>query len=73
MTSSKALQALANTALSPLIIAAIVAREVPIWFGAAIAARGRRQKQRNAEEKAAFETELENNRSEFTRSDYGTN
>jgi hypothetical protein len=73
MTPAKALQAFAAMALSPLLIAAIVAREVPIWFGAAIAARGRRQKQRNAEEKAAFETELENNRSDFSRSDYGTN
>ncbi|MDQ1527242.1 MAG: hypothetical protein QOG18_1855 [Microbacteriaceae bacterium] len=75
MTPGEAFQAFAVTAFSPLLIAAIVAREVPIWFGAAIAARGRRQKQRNAEEKAAFEAELENNRSDFNRGavDYGTN
>jgi hypothetical protein len=75
MTPERALQEFAVTAFSPLLIAAIVAREVPIWFGAAIAARGRRQKQRNIEEKAEFETELANNRSDFGRGaiDYGTN
>lgn len=75
MTASEAFRAFAVTAFSPLLIAAIVAREVPIWFGAAIAARGRRQKQRNAEEKAAFDTELAKNRSDFTKGavDYGTN
>jgi hypothetical protein len=75
MTPERALVEFAVTAFSPLLIAAIVAREVPIWFGAAIAARGRRQKQRNIEEKAEFETELANNRSDISRGavDYGTN
>jgi hypothetical protein len=75
MTPERALVEFAVTAFSPLLIAAIVAREVPIWFGAAIAARGRRQKQRNIEEKVEFETELANNRSDISRGavDYGTN
>ncbi|GGE81965.1 hypothetical protein [Mycetocola zhadangensis] len=46
--------------LSPAaIIAFLVAREVPIWFGAWIAARGRKVRERNAEAQAEYERVLE--------------
>lgn len=55
-------------ALNPLIIAsAIVAREVSIWIGLAIAARGRRVKARNTEARAAFDRELAEKRAEHER------
>ncbi len=41
----------------PIIIAALLAREVALWTGTAIAARGRSVKARNAEARAAFERE----------------
>jgi hypothetical protein len=40
-----------------VILAAIVAREVAIWFGLAIAARGRRVKTRNVESRTAWDKE----------------
>jgi len=44
---------------NPLTIgAAIVAREVPIWFGAWIAARGRRVRERNDEAQRQYERDL---------------
>jgi hypothetical protein len=44
---------------NPLTLAAaIIAREVPIWFGAWIAARGRKVRERNIEARAAYEREL---------------
>jgi hypothetical protein len=46
--------------LSPAaIIAFLVAREVPIWFGAWIASRGRKVRERNAEAQAEYERVLE--------------
>ncbi|MBN9605863.1 MAG: hypothetical protein J0G30_04565 [Actinomycetales bacterium] len=53
---------------NPLVIAsAIVAREVSIWVGLAIAARGRRVKARNLEARAAFDRELAEKRAEHER------
>lgn len=42
----------------PAIAAAVVAREVTVWFGAWIGARGRRMKTRNAEALAEYESAL---------------
>jgi hypothetical protein len=61
MTPSEATQDFGRLAFSaPLIVVAILAREVTIWFGAAIAARGRKVKERNLEARAAYERELDN-------------
>jgi hypothetical protein len=61
MTPAEASRAFSQLALSaPLIVAGILAREVTIWFGAAIAARGRKVKERNLEARAAYERELDN-------------
>ncbi|MHA6693287.1 hypothetical protein [Homoserinimonas sp. A520] len=61
MTPTEANQAFSQLALSaPLIVAAILAREVTIWFGAPIASRGRKVKERNLEARAAYERELDN-------------
>ncbi|MEB4614336.1 hypothetical protein [Leucobacter sp. M11] len=50
---------LGTTALTPLpLIAAVVAREASVWFGAWIGARGRRMKRRNAEALAAYEEQV---------------
>ncbi len=40
-----------------IITAALIAREVSLWMGAAISARGRRVKQRNVDARAAYERE----------------
>lgn len=42
----------------PAIAAGVVAREATVWFGAWIGSRGKRMKQRNAEELAAYEAAL---------------
>lgn len=42
----------------PAIAAGVIAREATVWFGAWIGSRGRRMKQRNAEELAAYESAL---------------
>lgn len=61
MTPTEANEGFGQLALSaPLIVAAIVAREITIWFGAAIASRGRKVKERNLEARAAYERELDN-------------
>ncbi len=58
MTASAASVAFATFALNPaLIAAALVARECAIWFGAAIARRGRKVRERNYEAWQAFELE----------------
>jgi hypothetical protein len=54
--------------INPLAIAAgLVAREVALWVGAGISARGRRVKAKNAERLAEFEREQEARRGEFER------
>ena len=52
----------------PFVIAsALLAREVSIWVGAAIASRGRRVKVRNVEARAAYEQQLADKRAEHER------
>lgn len=58
----------AQIALTPQIIAsAVIAREVAIWFGLAIARRGRSVRERNAEARAKHEQELAEQRARFAR------
>jgi hypothetical protein len=55
----------AALAVNPWVIAAaVVAREISIWTGLGIAARGRRVKARNVEARAAFDREQEATRAE---------
>ena len=52
----------------PFVIAsAVVAREVAIWVGAAISARGRRVKARNVEARAAYDKDLADKKAEHER------
>jgi hypothetical protein len=63
----------ASLAVNPaIVIATIVAREVAIWFGAAVSSRGRRVKTRNVEAAAAYERETAEKKAEFERSQYGS-
>ena len=50
-----------------MIAAALVAREVSIWIGLAIAARGRRVKARNVETRTAWDREQEEKKAEYER------
>lgn len=50
---------------APMVIALVVAREVAIWFGLAIAVRGRRVKARNIEARAAYDRELAEHRARY--------
>lgn len=55
-----------RVALAPQIIAAaVVAREVAIWFGLAVAARGRRVTARNLEARAAYDKALADQRAQY--------
>jgi len=55
----------AELAVHPFVIAAaVIAREVSIWIGLAIAARGRRVKARNVEARTAWDREQEEKRAE---------
>lgn len=68
MTSAEALRAFVLTAVNPyLIVAAIIAREVAMWMGAPIAARGRRLRASNAEERAEYKTALAAHEAEYGR------
>ncbi|KQW08060.1 hypothetical protein ASC66_03695 [Leifsonia sp. Root4] len=59
MTPTQAAQFIAAQWLNPVaIIAAIAAREVPIWFGAWIAARGRKVTARNIEARREYDRVL---------------
>jgi hypothetical protein len=52
--------------VNPFVIAAaLLAREVTAWMGAAVSARGRRVKLRNAEDRATFEREAAYSRAEL--------
>jgi hypothetical protein len=63
----------ASLAVNPaIVIATIVAREVAIWFGAAVSSHGRRVKTRNVEAAAAYERETAEKKAEFERSQYGS-
>ena len=55
-----------------IVIATIVAREVAIWFGAAISSRGRRVKARNIEAAAEYKRETAEKKAEFERSQFGS-
>jgi hypothetical protein len=50
-----------------VIIAALVAREISIWFGLAISTRGRKVNARNAEARAAYDVEQAEKRAEYER------
>lgn len=62
-----------HTALaSPIIIvAALVAREVALWAGMAISARGRRVKARNVEARAAYDRDEAARRAEYSQAPQG--
>jgi hypothetical protein len=63
----------ASLAVNPaIVIATIVAREVAIWFGAAISSRGRRVRAKNLEAVAVYERETADTKAEIERSQYGT-
>jgi hypothetical protein len=67
-TPSEAGQLFAAALIDPLVVAAaLVAREVSLWMGFVISARGRRLKLRNAEAHAAYESELAEKRAEYER------
>lgn len=54
--------------VNPFVIAAaLLAREVALWMGAIIAARGRRLKARNAQDRADYETEVARQRADYER------
>ena len=66
LTASQATLAFVGFAINPaLIAAALIARETSIWFGAAIAKRGRKVRERNYEAWQTFENEEAQKRSEF--------
>lgn len=66
LTHEKTNALFATWAINPLIIAAaLVAREVSIWIGLAIAARGRRVRARNAETRAEWDREQDEKRAEY--------
>lgn len=60
ITSSESLDLLQNNVLAPLaIVAFVLGRELTIWFGAWVAARGRRVTEINAEAQREYERTLE--------------
>lgn len=68
MTPEEGVAKLGEVFSSPLLIIALVlAREVSLWFGLAIAARGRKVKERNIAERAAFEQSVADRRAEYER------
>ncbi len=71
-TPSGAARLFAQALANPFVIAAaLLAREVSMWMGAAISARGRRVKARNAEANAAFERESADRHAEYENSRNG--
>lgn len=68
MTAEEGVARIGEIATSPfLIAAAALARECALWFGLAIAARGRRVKERNAAERAKFDSEVAEQRAAYER------
>ena len=68
MTPDEGVALLGQVFGSPqLIVALVLAREVSLWFGLAIAARGRKVKERNVAERAAFEQSVADRRAEYER------
>jgi hypothetical protein len=69
MTPDQASAAFTGALGNPLVvIAGLLAREVSLWTGALISARGRRVKAKNIEAQAAFERETEARRAEHEAS-----
>lgn len=64
---SKGLTFASIAAQPTVIVAALVAREVSIWIGLAIAARGRRVKARNLETRTAWDKEQADKKAEIER------
>ena len=68
MTPAEAAAEFARSASNPFVIAgALVAREVAMWSGAAIAARGRRMKVRNRSSREEYERAAAEHRAEYER------
>ncbi|MEO7146323.1 MAG: hypothetical protein ABIX09_00355 [Terrimesophilobacter sp.] len=66
LTASEATQTFRELAVNPVLIAAgLLAREVAIWFGAAIASRGRKVRERNIASREEFEREEAEKRAEL--------
>ena len=66
LTASQAAETFTGFAVNPaIVVAALLAREVSVWFGAVIAARGRKVRERNYEAWQAFEREEAEKRAEF--------
>lgn len=66
LTASQAAETFTGLALNPaIIVAALLAREVSVWFGAVIAARGRKVRERNYAAWQEFEREEAEKRAEF--------
>jgi hypothetical protein len=55
-----------------VIIAALLAREVALWMGFLVAARGRRVKARNVEARAVYDQEIAEKRAEYERANART-
>lgn len=67
-TPSEASHLFGQGLISPyVILAALLAREVSMWMGSAVSARGRRLKVRNAEARAAHEQQVAEQRAEYER------
>ena len=72
-TPSGAARLLSTALFSPFIIAAaLLAREVSMWMGALISARGRRMKVRNLEARGAFDRESADRATDLENSRYDT-
>lgn len=68
LTASEMAEHIGDLWFHPVAIATfIIAREVPIWFGAATGRRGRRVATRNVEARAAFDREQEAVRADMER------
>jgi hypothetical protein len=64
--SNQVSEAFTRTLFSPeLIIAALIAREVSLWMGAAIASRGHKVKARNVDAKVLYDQEIAAKRAEY--------
>jgi hypothetical protein len=67
-TPAEAAQRYADALVNPfIIVSAFLAREVSMWVGAAIAARGRRVKGKNAEAHAKYQQDLAEKKAEHER------
>lgn len=68
LTPSAAAKVFLTATQSPILITAgLVAREVSLWMGVVVAARGRRIKARNAEARAGYDRDTARARAEYER------